>query len=139
MLAKSTINFLITSRLKDAKALLKLKRNVASVYLLGYSIELTLKRKICNNFLFINGFPETKAELDSYGSFPFKINEIKTHDLNKLLFYSGRDSLIKSNYLKEWEIVSTWSSESRYQKKIIHNITATKFYKAASTIIKTIS
>lgn len=139
MLALSTIEFLINARQKDAKALLKLKRNASSIYLCGYSIELTLKRKICTNFLFLNGFPETKTELNSYGTFPFQVRQIKTHDLNELLFFSGKESFIKTNFINEWKIVEQWNVENRSKRIILKNRTVKNYIRTTQIIINALT
>jgi hypothetical protein len=135
MLLLNTINYLLKTRRADAKALLKSKRYAASVYMMGYCVELALKKRICSNFRFTAGFPESKAELAAYVIYPFKINEIKSYDLETLLFYSGYETDIKTNYLNEWQTVLTWSSEMRYIKKIIREKSANAFLKSATTLI----
>jgi hypothetical protein len=104
--------------------------------MMGYCVELALKKKICHNFNFTNGFPETKNELAVYGTYPFKIGEIKSHDLETLLFYSGYETHIKTNYFEDWRTVRTWSSEMRYFKKIVSEKSAKAFLKSANTIKK---
>lgn len=135
MLLVDTINHLLKTRKADARALLKSKRYTAAVYLMGYSVELALKKRICINFNFTIGFPESKTELAAYGMYPFKINNIKSHNLETLLFYSGYETYIKTHFLKEWQTVRTWSSEMRYLKKIIRANTAKNFLKSANEII----
>src|SRR5437867_3242906 len=118
MLFVDTINYLLKIRKADARALLKNKRYAAAVYMMGYCVELALKKRICSNFHFTAGFPESKTELAAYGTYPFKINDIKSHDLDTLLFYSGYETYIKTYFFKDWQTVRTWSSEMRYLKKI---------------------
>lgn len=127
MMSLHTIDYLIAQRSRDAIALNKMNRNSAAVYLMGYALELALKRKICNTWNFTNGFPENKAELQAYlnaihpspllGISPTTINDIRNHDLNKLLKYSGAELRIKSNHLIKWDSALNWYVEMRYAIK----------------------
>jgi hypothetical protein len=111
MIAKREIRELIEQRLKDAAILLKNRRYAAGVYLAGYALELALKLKICKIFKFRYGFPENKNEFKSYqnsvksqkllaGTIN-QLKDIRNHDLNALLFYSGVEYSVKLNLLLE--------------------------------------
>ena len=74
-----------------------------------------MKLKICKIFKFAQGFPENKAEFDVYqnsvksqlllaGAIT-QIKDIRNHDLNKLLFYSGVEYQVRLHYLNEWNLV----------------------------------
>ncbi len=139
MLDFATITYIINSRRKDAAALYTLSRYSAAVYLMGYAVEVTLKKKICTNFRFAGGFPETAVELSRYGHFPFQIRDIKTHDLSRLLFFSGRETLVKTNHFEAWKNVSAWNAELRYRKKLVRKGGAELLLKNAVTLIKVLS
>ena len=50
MMLLETMDYLIAQRSRDALALNKVNRNSAAIYLMGYALELALKRKICNTW-----------------------------------------------------------------------------------------
>ena len=101
-------------------------RNDSSLYLIGYSIELALKFKICKILKLDNGFPETKTEFEKYisesendlGNEIKDLREIRNHNLQKLLYYSGQEYSIKAELLEEWTNISYWNQELRYTKNI---------------------
>ena len=101
-------------------------RNDSSLYLIGYSIELALKFKICKILKLDNGFPETKTEFERYisesendlGNEIKDLREIRNHNLQKLLYYSGQEYSIKAELLEEWTNISYWNQELRYTKNI---------------------
>ncbi len=142
MIDKKILRILIGQKLKDADVLIANKRYPTAVYLAGYALEIALKLKICKIFKFVNGFPENKAEFNNYQnsvksqpSFAGAINQlrdIKHHELNKLLFYSGAEYNVKLTLLSEWNLVVTWTPEVRYsinrilKKNAIENIAAIK-------------
>ncbi len=137
---------LITNKIKDSKALKINRRFQSSLYMAGYAVELALKYKICNTLNFNQGFPETKTELSTYLNiiispqpFSIKLSDIKNHDLNKLLFYSGVELKIRASYLQEWNVISQWNPEDRYKKVRVIETQAANFIKAATKIIKEIS
>lgn len=66
MVPLSTLKYLATERQKDAEVLLKNTRNSGAIYLMGYVIELSFKRKAGQVLGFKNGFPETVADFNSY-------------------------------------------------------------------------
>ena len=90
-------------RLRDAKALLKLKRYDGGVYLCGYALEIGLKARICKTLKW-NTFPTDKGKYRSFF----------VHDLDILLNLSGREEVVKSTLFSEWSIVGTWDPEARY-------------------------
>ncbi len=142
MIPKKILSELIDQRLKDADVLVANKRYATAVYIAGYAVELALKLKICKIFKFAQGFPENKMEFGVYQnnvkSQPLlagtitQIKDMRNHDLNKLLFYSGVEVQIKRNFLNEWSSVVSWDPEMRYKiqkilkKEALNNINAIK-------------
>jgi HEPN domain-containing protein len=143
-----TLKYLIAGRIKDASALIKSRRYPAALYIAGYAIEVALKYKICRSLQFRQGFPETKQELitchtsinqGNIQPLLIQLGDIRNHDLNKLLFYSGEELKIKNNFFSEWVIVAQWSPENRYKKIRVLQKTAELYFKAARKIIKEIN
>jgi hypothetical protein len=145
MLEIERLNFLIAQRLLDSEILLKNHRTNSCVYLAGYAIELALKLKISMMFDLKDGFPESKSEFSHYlkddRSFRklkgviTEIGQIKNHDLNKLLFYSGCEVRIKENKWEMWSIVSLWDPSLRYKSVIKGEDEAKRFLKFTLEII----
>ena len=125
MISNKTLRELIDQKLKDADVLITKRRYATAIYISGYAIELALKLKICKLFKFGQGFPENKVEFTIYQNSAksqqlllgaiTQIKDIRNHDLNKLLFYSGVEYQIKLNYLYEWNLVVSWDPEMRYK------------------------
>jgi hypothetical protein len=133
MISEKSLRQLSTKRLNDARVLLNNKRYNASKYICGYAIELSLKLNICKIFKFDLGFPESVIELDSYkekNDFlkEIKIRNLKIHDFNKLLFYSGKESDVKLELLDEWGKVLEWNPNIRYYNSSIKKSEAEEFY-----------
>jgi len=148
MIPVPTLKYLIANKVKDARVLLQNKRCPAAIYIAGYAIELALKNKICSTLRFSQGFPETRQELYNYLALinennpqPMALNlgDIRNHDLNRLLFYSGIELRIKENYFAEWATVSSWNPECRYKKTRVFCKRATVYLKAVVKIIKEIN
>ena len=148
MISKKDLRKLINQKVKDAEALLAERRYATAVYIAGYAIELALKLKICRIFKFSQGFPENRLEFAIYQSSLqnqhllvgaiTQIKDIRNHDLNKLLFYSGVEYRIKLNYLTEWSIVAKWNPEIRYKiQKTLKN-EASSNISAVKILIKNI-
>lgn len=113
--------------LKDAEILIEAKRNDGAAYLLGYVIELSLKKTICKSLNW-NEYPPGKWP--DYKTF-------KSHDLNILLSLSGKESKIRKNLLAEWSIVSTWNPEIlRYTFKPISKNDIVIMYNSVRNILK---
>ena len=66
MITKLNLKEIAVRKLADAKLLYKYNRTDSSLYLIGYSVELALKFKICKILKLDKGFPETKSEFESY-------------------------------------------------------------------------
>ena len=77
-------------RLQDAEVLFNSGRYDAATYLCGYAVELSLKAKICDTL----SWPEYPPTQNFFRNF-------RTHDLDVLLLLTGRDAVIKQNYLSE--------------------------------------
>jgi HEPN domain-containing protein len=148
MIAKKTLRELVDQKLKDADVLIKNRRYAAAIYLAGYALEIALKFKICKIFKFVQGFPEDKIEFSIYqnraksqrllaGAIT-QVKEIRTHDLNKLLFFSGKEYNIKLNYLNEWESAVSWNPEMRYKLQVYLKKDALGMVNAIKTIIQNI-
>ena len=126
MISKQNLNEIAFNKFEDAKLLFKSNRFDSSLYLIGYSIELVLKLKICKILKLDKGFPETKAEFESYiklsdndlGNEIKELKEIRNHNLQKLLYYSGQEFRIKAELLEEWTNILYWNPELRYNLEI---------------------
>ena len=66
MITKLNLKEIAVRKLADAKLLYKYNRTDSSLYLIGYSVELALKFKICKILKLDKSFPETKSEFESY-------------------------------------------------------------------------
>ena len=148
MIPIQTLKYLISNKIKDAKTLMENKRLATSIYIAGYAVEIALKYKICRTLHFNQGFPETKQEINNYLTYinrnnaqPLSIRlvDIRNHDLNQLLFYSGVELLIKSSFFPEWAIVNQWNPELRYKKSRVLQKTAESYYESATKIIREIN
>ena len=95
MIAKQHLKEIAEKKLECSKVLLKSKKYDNSLYLVGYSIEIALKFKICKILKLNNGFPETKMEFDNYisendndlGNEIKHLKDIRNHNLQTLLYY----------------------------------------------------
>lgn len=148
MISKKTLSELVDQKLKDAEVLITNRRYASAIYMAGYALELALKLKICKIFKFARGFPENKTEFTTYQnstrSQPLlagtitQIKDIRNHDLNKLLFYSGVEFKIKLNYLNEWNLVVSWDPEMRYKMQKVLKREAESKVTAIETLIQNI-
>jgi hypothetical protein len=145
VISKKVLKALILIREKDSRALFEKRRYSAAIYMAGYAIEIALKHEICKMYFFSNGFPESKSEFQSYSYQRVKkylmktiesISEIRHHDLQLLLSYSGLEFKIKSAYLSEWELISQWKPEMRYQVRPVRKSEAAIKLSAVGTILK---
>lgn len=144
MIPKPVLKTLINKRLLDARVLLNNRRYFACIYLAGYALELALKFKICRLMQFDNGFPENKAEFNTYYLDTRKdllwttikqLSDIRHHKLVSLLRYSGEQVNIEKNFSEEWNLVKDWDPGIRYTDPIIRKQKATHFLKNCQTII----
>ena len=148
MISKKILRELVDQKLKDADVLIANRRYASAIYIAGYSLELALKLKVCKIFNFVQGFPENKAEFifyqNSVKSQPLlagtitQIKDIRNHDLNKLLFYSGVEYQIRLNFLNEWNLVVGWDPEMRYKSQKVLKREAISNIKAIKTLVQNI-
>lgn len=100
------LKLIAKGRLTDAKVLMDNRRFDGAAYMCGYVVELMLKYRICRTLKWPE-FPKTTSEFRSKQS-------LKTHKLNDLLEFSGREAKIKSQFLAEWSVLENWDPEARY-------------------------
>lgn len=142
MIAKFDLLKLARARLKDAHVLLDNRRYASAIYLAGYTVELALKYRMCWLYRFRLGFPEDAAEFNTYvtASSGFlrttikDVRQIKIHDLDKLLFFSGEEIPVKTHFATEWALVSSWTHLSRYSTTVVRKPRAERFIQAAYVI-----
>ena len=147
MLSLTTLAYLSSQKKKDAAVLFRGGRYSGAIYLMGYALELSLKRKISQTLGFVTGFPEDKNELNSYGPQMTawnaistgvsltKIKEIKNHDLNLLIKYSGAESRIVASYYSNRLGVKDWNPEDRYKIRRYSKKNAKDFMNSAKKIL----
>jgi hypothetical protein len=115
----SDIKSLAWQRLDEAKVLYRNKKYDGAFYLAGYSVELMLKAKICENWGISNLFDLDDKKV---GADIAKIREVvKTHKLTILLILSGlktkfdSDKASNKNLFKANSILfERWSEQVRY-------------------------
>lgn len=107
MISVGDLRRLARARLRDAEVLLGAKRYDGAVYMVGYTVEIALKVRICKTLRW-SDFPETAGEFKDLGSF-------KVHKLTALLRLSGREQFIRSQHLTDWSVVAAWDPETRYR------------------------
>jgi hypothetical protein len=125
MISEQELKQLVSEKLTDTEALISKRRYNAAIYIVGYELEIVLKLKICKILKFDKGFPENKNEFKAYLIKSNKnedliksisnIQEIRNHNLGKLMFYSGVEIKIKRDLLDEWSKVASWNPEMRYK------------------------
>src|SRR6266496_2096156 len=132
MIARSDLEAIARSRLREAKALFKDRHYDGAAYLCGYSIEIGLKARICRHLKW-SGYPENQGE--SKWS-----QALKTHDLDALLDLSGVRTRIVSTYIADWSVIQrNWSPEARY--RVIGTFSSTTtlaMLEAATTLLRTL-
>lgn len=116
------IRDLAKQRLMEAEILLKNRMCDGAFYLAGYSVELTLKAKICEKLGIPNLFDETNTVANSIKGISDIRKILKTHNLLILLIFSGlkvkfddekatNKELIKANSL----LFNSWDENARYK------------------------
>jgi hypothetical protein len=150
MVALKTLKYLSNQKKKDAVALLQKDRNSAAIYLMGYALEFELKRKVSLTLGFNNGFPEYSVDFAHYsaqvGAFNAissgiqltQLKQIRNHNLNELLKYSGAQGRITASYYDHWLIVKDWNPEDRYKIRKYSRDKAQKIINSFSIILKQI-
>jgi hypothetical protein len=150
MIALSSLKYLGSQRFKDSLCLFQKNRSAGAVYLMGYAVELALKRKISLTLNFSNGFPETSSDLRLYGNQIAAFNslnvgiqlahiwQIRNHKLDELLFFSGAKDRIISNFNSDWTNVQIWKPENRYVRQRFAKEKADQFIKSAKIVLNEI-
>lgn len=83
------IRSLARQRLSEAEILYQNGKYDGAFYLAGYSVELTLKAKICERLGIPNLFDETHSDTNSIKGISEIRKTLKTHNLFTLLIFSG--------------------------------------------------
>lgn len=143
MIAIDTLKYLVAQKIKDAQCLLTGGRNSSAIYLMGYAIEIALKQRICLSLGF-DGFPESASELNEYIKainnvrvpLPANIRQIKNHDLQLLLQFSGLETKILTEYPLKWFTLIEWNPASRYRKEKVYKKKVLEFINHSKKIIK---
>jgi hypothetical protein len=116
------IKDLARQRLTEAEILLKNTMCDGAFYLAGYSVELTLKAKICERLGIPNLFDVTNTAANSIKGIGDIRKALKTHNLFILLVFSGlkvkfddekamNKELAKANSL----LFNSWDENARYK------------------------
>ncbi|NBB32086.1 hypothetical protein [Cellulophaga sp. BC115SP] len=127
MISKQDLINLYTERIEDAQVLYDGGRYNGSYYLCGYAVEIALKYSICS-VLNWDGFPSTSREFESKKS-------LKTHSLDDLLAFTGKEILVKSTHMADWSVVNNWNPENRYSSTVIDASTAELMIESAKKLI----
>jgi hypothetical protein len=106
------------------------------------------KRRVIHTLGFTKGFPETSVDFALYaaqiaqfnsvstGMLLTRLNEIKNHNLQQLLQYSGAESRIVSSHYIPWLIVKGWTPNDRYRIRHYSRSKAKAFLTAAFILLK---
>lgn len=128
MITPAELRAIAAARLADAQILLANARYDGAGYICGYAVELALKARICDTLNW-SGYPMTRKEFENLQSF-------KTHNLDVLLFLSGREHAIKQAHFADWSIVGVWNPEARYTTVgAVSQSDATAFVHSTTTLI----
>ena len=114
MLTINQLREIARERIKDAEALFGAERFEGAMYICGYAVEIALKARICKTLRWPE-FPQTESE---FGGQNRKYSPFKTHLLNLLLSYSGREDQIRNRFTAQWTLVDSWDPQSRYNPTI---------------------
>jgi HEPN domain-containing protein len=107
--SRSDLQSLASSKLSDAKFLLRHRRHSSAYYLAGYAIEFALKAAIARQ-MERHVLPDPKF-----------IRDVYQHDLDRLVGLArlrielDTDRKASARLNANWAIVSDWSVESRYE------------------------
>lgn len=110
MLTVRQLREIAKERIKDAEALFEAQRYEGAMYICGYAVEIGLKARVCRTLRWPD-FPQTNSE---FGGKNRKYDPFKTHALEFLLSYSGREDRIKNDFRAQWSLVASWDPQSRY-------------------------
>jgi len=151
MVSLPALQYLSSQKVKDASILLRNGRNNGAIYLMGYALEFSLKRKISLTFGFHHGFPETPAELNTYTAQVnlwnavqtsirlTRVTQIRNHRLDDLLTFSGVGPRIAAQYFGDWQHVNAWNPEDRYIRRRVSPVRAAEFMRSARVILREIA
>jgi len=141
MISLITLKYLFTQRRIDVETLMMNKRYNGAVYLIGYSLEFSFKRRVSITLGFHHGFPETNPELKriyqsqlslfnalNTGITLNHINQLRNHDLMQLVKFSGVEGQILAKYPLEWMMACLWNPGNRYLRQ---NWTSTKKFQVS--------
>ncbi len=116
------IRKLAKQRLQEAEILYKNGMCDGAFYLAGYSVELTLKAKICERLGIPNLFDEANSDANSIKGIGEIRKTLKTHNLFTLLIFSGlkvkfdNDKAINKDLAKANSLLfSAWDENARYK------------------------
>ena len=116
------IRNLAKQRLSEAEILCRNGKYDGAFYLAGYSVELTLKAKICERLDIPNLFDETDAGTNSIRGIGEIRKTLKTHNLFTLLIFSGLKIQFDNDKATNIELAKTnsllfnaWDENSRYK------------------------
>ena len=112
-------------RLDEAVLLCEHGRYDGAFYLAGYSVELALKARICNNIGLPALFDEDKDnEINKISSVGEVRRFLKTHNLTTLLIISGLKAKFEKNKAREKEFANAgallfndWNEKTRYKHR----------------------
>jgi hypothetical protein len=107
MITISALSGTAREYLRAAKMLRTRRSYDASVYLCGYAVEIALEARICRMLKWTTGFPETNSEFQDKGN-------LKTHDFQALLNFTGLQERIQREHVSDWSVVCRWRPEQRY-------------------------
>jgi hypothetical protein len=151
MIPLATLKYLATQKLKDAEALYASNRFNGAVYMMGYALEFSLKRKLSITLGFNNGFPESNSEMRHYytsqlaefnsistGITLNQITQIRNHKLIELLKFSGAEARIVASYFTEWALVCNWDPKKRYVRQNWTSKKATEFMNSTLILLREI-
>ena len=150
MIALATLKYLSGQKVRDAEALFQKNRHAGAVYLMGYALEFSFKRKVCQTIGFTLGFPESPSDFNSYtneitrftngtGIALTQVRQIKNHDLNSLVRFSGVEAIILNAYYEEWIRIKDWNPENRYRRQRFTNAMTREFIVSAKKILTQIA
>ena len=134
MLNKTDLKQISQTRLAEARILLRNKKYEGSIHLCVCSIEMALKKIICDTLKW-KGFPEKRGEFSELESF-------KTHRAQILLKLSGRELEIKKNtrLWANWSIIQNaeyFDIEIRYKPKgTVNKVQAEEVIDATSHLLR---
>jgi HEPN domain-containing protein len=120
---RAELQWLAEERLREAKALLRLRCWSGAYYLAGYAVECGLKACIIKSLMTTDQFPERKFSEQCW-----------THDIKRLVILANLEAKCDSDAAADptladyWRIVKDWTEASRYVRTT--KTRAEKLYRA---------